>query len=188
MNRLILISIMLCSTAFAESKQKWDQIEKAVIESQVAVTVQSAVIGNGMVMNPITRENWTIADEKLVLDVELENMSDSVKRTYTSWAETTDEDLQPKLTDDLGNEYKNLSFNRNARDLSPDKITEWGVRLKRTATTSQSLYSEKPVLDVLYFEPPVKKARTLFLILPGAAFGGEKDIRIKIPIAKLKGK
>ncbi len=108
-------------------------------------------------------------DDYLLLWVELANHSTTRKIQYTSW---NLRGAQPRLTDDLKNPY-------NLQAAPAGTTFEGQQRVK-------SIYPEKTVEDLLVFECPVERAKSLRLQLPAVAFEGSGTGSIEIPMSMVK--
>lgn len=97
------------------------------------------------VYDKIRDTHFDTDDAYLRIELKIENKSDTVKQTYTGWANRLafSEPL-PRLVDNVGNVYKMVSF--GAVDQAPGQ-----------KTSTDSIYPEKYTTDVLVFEQPVKK-------------------------------
>jgi hypothetical protein len=94
--------------------------------------------------------------------VMVKNTSKSVKFDFVPWSS----DSEAKLSDDIGNTYR---FGRASGASSRAK--------------SPSMYPGSVTHSAFGFEPPVKKAKALYLELPGKNFGQSATVRFKIPVA-----
>jgi hypothetical protein len=134
----------------------------------VTVKVRAAAISRARLVDAAKRVADTQEDFLLLL-VEIANNSPTRKIQYTGWSLRGE---QPRLTDDLKNAY--------TMQVAPGGgFFEGQQRIK-------SLYPEKTAEDLLVFERPVDKARSLRLQLPAGAFEGTGTGYIEIPMSMVK--
>jgi len=134
----------------------------------VTVKVRAAAITRARLVDATKRVADTQEDYLLLL-VELTNNSPTRKIQYTSWSLRGE---QPRLTDDLKNPY--------TMQVAPGGGTFDGQQRVK------SIYPEKTAEDLLVFERPVDRARSLRLQLPAVAFGGSGTGYIEIPMSMVK--
>ncbi len=118
----------------------------------VTVKVLKAEIGRAKLIDGANRVSDS-QDNYLLLTIEVANLSATRKIQYKSWSLR---DNQVRLTDDLKNPY--------TLQAAPGGASFEGQQ------RTKSLYPEKAVEDILVFERPVERARTLRLQLPAGAF------------------
>ncbi|MFO0811209.1 MAG: hypothetical protein U0746_21475 [Gemmataceae bacterium] len=106
------------------------------------------------------------ADVHLNVYVAVANMNPARKIGYTAWSIRAD---GIRLTDDLGNAYRRI-----------DMGLENGLRNSDT-----TLYSDRPIPDLIVFERPVPAAKVLTLELPAANFGGSGVLRCRFDATML---
>ncbi|MDW8244713.1 MAG: hypothetical protein RMJ88_16010 [Thermogemmata sp.] len=111
-------------------------------------------------------------DNLLMITLQLTNVNPKRIVTYRSWG-GWGRILHPNseragLKDDIGNSYALIKFNLGAYPLG-------AVNEK-----SESIYSDKPISDILVFERPVAAAKYLDLNLPAKNFGETGEIRFRI--------
>jgi hypothetical protein len=96
----------------------------------------------------------------------IENISETEKLQYQGWSgETLGDSHDAGLVDDAGNAYK----------LVNSGATGAGEHQARSINPSQA------ISDVLVFEAPADRAKSLRLTLPGGAYGGHGQLHLKIP-------
>ncbi|MEN6496244.1 MAG: GYF domain-containing protein [Thermoguttaceae bacterium] len=96
----------------------------------------------------------------LMVKFELSNTHDSKIRQYSSWSRLP----AGALVDDIENAYQLRS-----------------AKLKK-----ESIYPGKSIEEMLLFQRPVSKAKTLRLQLPATAFAEDGMIRFQIPVGMIK--
>ena len=150
----------------AEPAERWAVAGKESASlGTVRVSVQSALVDH------VTFESFgsgSSKDKLLMVKLEITNTSDSKKINYRGWAGnafTTDS----RLTDDIGNNYKSITFGL-------------GSRINGQVHGSESLYPGKSITDLLVFEEPVDKAKSFKLTLPGKNIDEDDGvIRFQLP-------
>jgi hypothetical protein len=133
----------------------------------VTVTIRSAEIGRPRLVLGSGRHARP-KKEYLKLVLRLENTSDRKTREYTSWA-TRAGDV--RLADDLQNRYRMKSFR--------------GVRIEGQLKR-ESIGPKESIEDVLIFDKPVAKARSLRLRLPALAYGDKGTLTLRIPVSDIR--
>jgi hypothetical protein len=78
----------------------------------------------------------------------------------------------PRLTDNLGNRYKRITFGLGTTVVG--------------RVNQESIHPGKTVDDVLVFEEPLANADVLRLGLPASAFGGTGEIKFEIPKSMIR--
>lgn len=147
---------------------QWASARDAVQQGQVRVKVTSVKVDFAEVKtfgDPSKSE-----DKLLLIGLHLDNLSDAKKLDFRGFAGEQFDfsgESKPNLEDNLGNVYKRINFGATARIVGQAQ--------------SESVYPGKSIDDLLVFEVPVDKAKSLRLELPAAAFGGEGKLRIEIP-------
>jgi hypothetical protein len=111
-------------------------------------------------------------DKYLLLHVRIENIGKTRKIDYTGWAQGISN--AASLTDNFGNTYKRVTPEFGSKITGPVAQVE--------ATTS--IYPGNQLDDLLVFEPPLKDAQYLRLVLPAPALGGTGNFHIQIPLAR----
>jgi hypothetical protein len=145
-----------------------DASREAWKSGDVTVKVRAAAIGRAKLIDATKRVSDTQEDYLLLL-VEIANRSTTRKIQYSSWNLRGE---RPRLTDNLKNPY--------LLQVAPGGgIFEGQQRVK-------SIYPEKTTEDLLVFERPVDKARSLRIQLPAAAFEGTGTGYIEIPMSMVK--
>jgi hypothetical protein len=109
-----------------------------------------------------------VPEECLLVRLSLHNGSSTKKVDYLKWDNPT---ARPKLVDNLNNDYQ-------LQTLSTGYLVEG-------QPATRSIYPEKTVEDVLVFKPPVARAQTLLLQLPGEIFREKGTGSFEIPIKML---
>jgi hypothetical protein len=106
-----------------------------------------------------------------LIGLKLKNTSADKKVEYTPWGGgQLGVGSMAKLTDDIGNRYRQVSF-------------PFGVRVKHSVEHSVSIYpGAEPTEDMLVFQVPVPSAKTLLIELPGENVRAEKSVRFKVPM------
>jgi hypothetical protein len=135
---------------------------------EVTVTIRSAAIGRAKAVDGEKRVADT-QDDYLLVWIELANRSTTRKIQYTSW---NVRGTKPQLADDLKNPY-------NLQAAPVGTTFDGQQRVK-------SVYPEKTVEDLLVFERPVDRAKSLRLQLPAGAFEGNGTGYIEIPMSMVK--
>jgi hypothetical protein len=151
------------------SKDEWADASSAVQQGNVRVSIETVGVGK-VQLSDLTRSTSS-KDDLLQVTVRIENLDDGKKLTYRSWGTKSTEIIsQDKagVEDDLGNSYANVHFG-------------FGTKVVGQAGNA-SIYPMKSVTDVLVFERPVAKAKSLKISLPAAAFGGTGMLRFRVPI------
>ena len=134
----------------------------------VTVKVPSATIAAAQLVDAAKRVSDT-QDEFLLVRLELTNQSSTRKIEYSSWSVRGQE---PQLVDDLKNKY-------SLQKAPSGGVFEGQVR-------SKSIYPEKSLEDLLVFERPVGRAKSLRLQLPAAAFEGQGTGYLEIPMSMVR--
>ena len=109
-----------------------------------------------------------VQEDCLLIRLSLHNGSSTKKIDYLKWDNPT---ARPKLVDNLNNDYQLQTFSTGY--------------LVEGQPASRSIYPEKTVEDVLVFKPPVARAETLLLQLPGEIFREKGAGYFEIPIKML---
>jgi hypothetical protein len=136
----------------------------------ITVEVVSAKVGPVMVRMPLGPDQPT-NDAYTAVTVRLTNSDPNRKVDYRSWSyggiapRST-----PTLTDQNGNSYKVVNVGIN------DVVGQVG--------RSASLYPDKPITDLILFEPPLQSATALTLELPASAIGHEGKIRLRVNLRR----
>jgi hypothetical protein len=115
---------------------------------------------------------YTSDREWLVIQVELRNMSSTLKVDYSTWRAKSfslDRDYAT-LADDLGNGYKRIALSA-------------GTYPNGSVERTEAIYPNKTETDILLFETPVAAASYLDLELPAANYGASGMIRFRIVTA-----
>ncbi|MBW3541673.1 MAG: hypothetical protein KY476_15500 [Planctomycetes bacterium] len=150
-----------------EQKHEWADAGKAVRQGDLSVQLESVTVGKVKFQEPL-REDGESDEDLLQVTVRLDNVGETRKIEYRSWAGRLDFFGRARVSDEFGNEYDRESFGLTAS--VPGQII------------AESIYPGRSVTDVLIFERPVEKARMLRLELPASAFGGTGTLRFKIPL------
>ncbi len=109
-----------------------------------------------------------VPEDCLLIRLSLHNGSSTKKIDYLKWDNPT---ARPKLVDNLNNEYQLQTFST-------------GYFVEGQPPT-RSIYPERTIEDVLVFKPPVARAQTLLLQLPGEIFREKGTGSFEIPIKML---
>ena len=174
-------------TATTRAVDKGDSraLSTVKITEDMSVTITAAWACKYPITNLIAKTVSCTDEEVLVVVVRVVNHSDRKKGSYHSWAKNTmifDPDtaslLTASLMDDLGNRYEQL----------------YGIDLRREAygrTLTESMYPGDAVTDVLLFERPVGRAKTLILTLPAINVADaeevmDKKVKVTIPISRIE--
>lgn len=152
-----------------------DEWAKATTEGQlgdVFVRVERVAIGK-VKLKDVTGDPWDSTEEQLTIALAVQNQSNTKKLNFRGWAgDVTDIlDRAGTLADEHGNTYRRIGFGYTARPVGQASL--------------DSIYPGKAVNDLLVFELPIEAARELRLTLPGAAVGGEGELKLKIPTASI---
>jgi HEAT repeat protein len=114
-------------------------------------------------------------EKQLIIHLKIENLSEATKYSYHLWGRGRLFDTHnATLTDEFGNRYLPIDFGLFAS-------------IDGQQRAAVSLYPGKPLTDVLVFEEPVKKAKTLKLELPGSALDKNATFRFRIAVATVEG-
>jgi len=148
--------------------ERWvDASRESARVGDVTVKVLSATVDRPRVLRSSGR-GARPTEPYLVLRLQLENLRESHKLEYTTWASSQMRVCGVRLTDNLGNTYEPKTFT--------------GVTIEGQLGR-ESLYPHEPVTEVLVFERPVEseQLRYLRLELPAMAFGEIGRLRFEIP-------
>lgn len=138
--------------------------------SDVAVSVVDVGIKQIGVTATITnKEQWS-KEEHLRVKISIKNTSKTKKINYRPWGSERISVMgdRAKLSDNFGNKYAMVSFGYTSR---PNGAVE---------SSSESIYPETELTDVLVFEKPVKNCEFLTLELPLSNAGEKGTVQIKI--------
>lgn len=139
-------------------------------DEMVIVSFEKARIGKVEIQS-IGRTSES-EEPQLIVTLRIKNKSDSRKLDYSTWGASDFDRFAASLEDDLGNNYKRIHFGFSSRPIGQQ--------------TSESVYPEKDLTDLLIFEVPVGKAHSLILKLPKRAFGGSGDAYIRFDAAQIE--
>jgi hypothetical protein len=157
------------------AKAKIEPATDQVVETLGDVKVRVARVELGKPsMKDLMGSASKAKEEFLLLTIEIASTNDAAKINYRTWGSSPfrfDSNFAT-LTDDLGNTYKRISFGAS------DKIDG--------RVDSGSVYPDKPIEDLLIFETPLAKAKTLTLEMPGANVGQTGAFRLKIDRDQIK--
>jgi len=147
-----------------ESEKWYDASTESITCGDVQVKILSAKVGIPMFIgrsgNPGLPKN---PKPYLQIQIQLKNTHPTKKLEYTSWSAGRTE-VKPE--DDFGNTYKRGRF-------------VGGAPLGQL--TTESIYPNKTIQDLLVFEPPIDTIEYLRLELPASAFGEKGTLRFEIP-------
>ena len=147
----------------------WADAGNAVRQGDVRVTIETVSITNVSLLN--LGQPTESRDKLLQIVVRIENLSETKKITYQTWAARSTDILasgKASVSDEFDNSYSNAQFG-------------FGLSVVDQQTVV-SIYPGKSVTDVLAFEEPIKKARLLKIELPASAFGGKGMLRMKVAL------
>ncbi len=146
---------------------EWADAAKPVQQGDIRVSVTGVSV-NRVPLLALGSEK-TSSDQLIMIRLRIENVGTTRKVEYKSWSGGASilPDAVAALTDNLDNTYKRINFGFGTQVVGQ--------------ITSESVYPEKAIDDVLVFEPPISAAEFLKLELPAAAFGGTGQLRLKIP-------
>ena len=134
---------------------------------ELSVRVKAAEITQPRVFK-FSKPAGRVPEDCLLIRLSLHNGSSTKKIDYLKWDNPT---ARPKLVDNLSNDYQLQTFSTGY--------------LVEGQPASRSIYPEKTVEDVLVFKPPVARAETLLLQLPGEIFREKGAGYFEIPIKML---
>lgn len=148
-----------------------------VTKGDFQIGVLGAAVAQTPLFNEITGDRGRGENKHLILLVGVTNTSESKKVDYRTWGADAFKFMgsSASLVDDLGNSYKRIHFGATEQPVG--------------RTKSASIYPGKSMTDVLVFEPPIGKAKTLTLTLPMANLDQGEDsgeVKIQIPVAGIK--
>ena len=145
-----------------------------VTRGPVRVSAISATIRHVLVWNKYTEKNTGSKDKLLGIVVGLQNLSESREVRYRTWGADARKIFgsSASLTDNLGNKYKPIHFGR------------MDVIVGRT--DNESIAPGKAITDMLVFEVPIAKAKTLILSLPLKNVGGGGTVELRIPVKRIR--
>jgi hypothetical protein len=133
--------------------------------------VQIAAVKSGKVpLTGITGDLTQSEEDHLYVLLVILNKSDSKKLNHVGFSGSVASSFDhsgPKLKDDLGNTYRQINFG-------------FGNKVPMQAK-SESIYPEKSCTDMVVFETPIDKAKTLYLELAGSSLGEKENYRFQIP-------
>jgi hypothetical protein len=136
----------------------------------ITVEVVSAKVSPVMVKMPLGPDQPT-NDAYTAVTVRLTNSDPNRKVDYRPWSYGPNAlRAAPALTDQNGNSYKVVNVGIN------DVVGQVG--------RSASLYPDKPITDLILFEPPLQSATALTLELPASAVGQEGKIRLRVDLRR----
>ena len=145
-----------------------------VTRGPVRITATSATIHHVLVWDKFNEKNTKSKDKLLGIVVGLQNLSESQGVRYRTWGADARKFLgsSASLVDNLGNKYKPIHFAR----------TE--VIVGRT--DNESIRPGKAITDILIFDVPIAKAKTLILSLPLKNVGGGGKVELRIPAERIR--
>jgi hypothetical protein len=150
-----------------EQSLEWASAEQPVRQGDVQVRVVRVVEEQ----TPLKRlgDDTRSENELLSVYLEVQNLSTSKKLNYKTWqgAQFSVGRDHATLMDNFGNAYKRINFG-------------FGMEIVGQVSTD-SLYPNKSLSDVLVFELPIDNTEHLDLELPADNFGGDGMLRIRIP-------
>jgi len=151
--------------------EEWASAETSVRQGDMEIEVSSVVVGRVDVQT--LGSSAKSKEVLLTVTVKLTNLSESKKVDYSTWGETSFSfgDNSVSMKDNFGNSYKTVNF---------------GISEPEGRISSDSIYPEKSLTDVLIFEVPVEKATHLELALPAKNFHGTGMIRFRIPASMIR--
>lgn len=140
----------------------------------VRVTAASAEIRKIVVWNKLTEKKGTSKDKLLGILVAVRNLSETQKLHYRTWGADASKMFgsSASVVDNLGNKYKPIHFGRL------DAIVG--------RTDDEYIYPGKGMIDILVFEVPIAKAKTLILSLPLKNVGGSGTVQLRIPVKRIR--
>lgn len=158
-----------------EKGKEWIDATKGVWEENgVRVKVVSVAIefAKGTESGFNRKTAFTSKEKCLIVRLRTENKNDTKKIDYHPFGGWTSfGDDAEELTDNFGNRYKEMTFS----DVTLDG-----------RAAAHSLYPDKSVDDVMAFETPIEKAKTLYLELKARSIGTKAPPRFQIPVTMIK--
>ncbi len=144
---------------------EWADASNAVQQGDVRVKVQSVTVD--FVATEGFGDDGESQEKLLQIALSIENIGDSKKIEYKGWSGSQFSAAHAaSLEDDLGNRYQRIGF---------------GITSKiKGQVSSESIYPEQSITDLLVFEVPIEKSNFLKLELPAKAFDGKGFLRLKI--------
>lgn len=152
-----------------DTRADWANAGITAQQEDIRVTIESAKVDFGRLSQTFGDGMGKSKDKLLIISLHIENTSVAKKIEYRGSAGGRfSTETAASLRDDLDNSYKRIAFG-----LSTQLVGQ---------VSSESIYPNKSISDLLVFEVPVEKASFLKLELPAAVFGGTGKLRIKIPM------
>lgn len=152
-----------------QEKIDWHDARRPLRIGNVELRVVSANVGK-VPLKDIMNEDSSSVDDFLMVTLQITNLDPARKLDYRTWRgrDFSFERDFAALEDNFGNRYKRIGFSI-------------GSRPKNGIDSSESIYPQRTIEDVLVFEPPVENVEYLTLELPGANIGMDGVIKIRIP-------
>lgn len=121
-----------------------------------------------------SQRDTTSEDELLMVKVQITNTSSTKKLDYQGWMESLSsmQGITAVLTDENDNRYKKVNFS--------------GALSVKGATSKDSIYPGKSIVDAIVFEIPIENAKQLFLTLAAKGCQQDGEFRFEIPKAMIK--
>lgn len=140
----------------------------------VQLTILEVKLGKVELTQMFSQRDTTSTDELLMVKVQITNTSSTKKLDYRGWMESLSnlQGITAKLTDENENRYKTISF--------PASSSIKG------ATSKDSIYPGKSIVDAIVFEIPIENAKQLFLTLAAKGCQQDGEFRFEIPKAMIK--
>ena len=140
----------------------------------VRVTATSAEIRKIVTWNKITEEKGTSNDKLLGILVAVQNLSETQNLHYRSWGADASKMFgsSASVADNLGNKCKAIHFGKI------DAIVG--------RKDNEYIRPGKGIVDILVFDVPIAKAKTLILSLPLKNVGGGRGtVQLRIPVKRI---
>ena len=140
----------------------------------VQLKILEVKLGKVELTQMFSQRDTTSADELLMVKVQITNTSSTKKLDYRGWMESLSsmQGITAKLTDENENRYKTISFPASASI--------------KGATSKDSIYPGKSIVDAIVFEIPIENAKQLFLTLAAKGCQQDGEFRFEIPKAMIK--
>ena len=140
----------------------------------VQLKILEVKLGKVELTQMFSQRDSTSADELLMVKVQITNTSSTKKLDYRGWMESLSnlQGITAKLTDENENRNKTISFPASASI--------------KGATSKDSIYPGKSIVDAIVFEIPIENAKQLFLTLAAKGCQQDGEFRFEIPKAMIQ--
>ena len=158
--------VLLCCLCLGAEAEKSKAVEASKAPDGLSVVAAADRIDLVPTTNVITKEKNSSEGDHLCVIVVLDNTSQGTKFDYRGSA-AAGFLATATVTDDLGNTYRQIDFGSMVIGHGQQK--------------EAAIYPGKKLTDIYYFEPPVKLASKLHMIISTRATGGHGEIVLDFP-------